>query len=282
MGVDMIHDATASVPQEAATLNTGWYVVQLTYDMPPSAWEALEDKQRLRAAAECESLLSSAAQDAPRRIVTYYTRGKAAFGILAMDPSAIRLEGFRRRLRAITPGTLFTPASALHSVTTTEGKAWTVENYRAELIGQGLDPSTTSFTEKINDFARIRREKLLSENEPDIPPYKNIMVMPLTHRRSSDDNWLALADEERQDIVVACLEEIGGKQLDARPFFTKTACLSNCDLVLHIWGRCPGDITAWWKQAMSTEYFARYLDLGPVTSGIVMSPREILELCGLV
>ena len=275
-------NSAASALQEATMLSSGWYVVHATYDVPPSAWSALRMEQRLDAAAECESLLLPNAPSAPRRLVTYYSRGEAAFGLLAMDPSAIRLEGLRRRLRAIGPGTLVAPASALHSVTSIERGGWSLENYRAELIKQGHDSSTTSFAQQITDYERIRSEKLRKANEPDIPSYLNIVVIPLTQRRSGDDNWLALADDERQAVVAACLHEIGVAQANVDPYFTRTVGLSACDLVLTVWGRRPGDIAAFLKQAMNTEYFARYLDAGPVTSGIVMSPREILELCGLV
>lgn len=265
----------------ASMLRSGWHVVHARFDLCRRRWRELTRDQQLQTVADYVGELQQP-DDAVQQLVSWYCRTDATLGIMAMDPSLLRLERLRSRLRSIGTGDLVVPGPVLLSTTSVDERLFSVELFRARLIQQGVDPGSKEFVQEVASFEYRRAERIKAATQPTAPSHRNMAVIPFSARRDGPHNWFTLSEDERTAIAVASFRVAGEARPDVTQLFTTARGLCSYDGVLTLWAARADELTAYLGVAMATEFFARYVDLGPVTSGIVMSPREILELCGLV
>jgi len=265
----------------AAGLRSGWHVVHAWFDLSIGQWRGLSAEQRRQAAEQFIVIIESSGR-AVQRLVTWLGRTDGMIGILAMDSSLLPIERVRCQLRAVGGGELVAAGPVLLSTTSVDERLFSTENLRSRLLREGVDPSSDRFAREVAEFERRRNEKLAAATQPAIPSSRNVAVVPFTCRRDGPDNWFALPEERRAQIMVASLRVAGKPHPEVSQVFTLARGLCSYDSVLTVWGERADDLAAYFSSVMATEYFARYVNLGPISSGIVMSPREILELCGLV
>jgi hydrogen peroxide-dependent heme synthase len=72
----------------------------------------------------------------------------------------------------------------------------TVKLYK-QLVGDGLQPNTPEWNDKVNDTLNRQREAMAPRLFPPIPPAKYICFYPMDRKRGEHKNWYTLPIEER-------------------------------------------------------------------------------------
>jgi peroxiredoxin len=273
-------------PQTGTTIETavepssGWHACHFFYSFDRSRLADLTAADRDRAAATFAAALDPAGPDAPRRLQTWLVSGhKADFGVMAMDPSPLAVDGVHQRLLAGPLGGAIRPTYSFVSLTEVSEYVPSVEQYAERLVAEGEVVDSPAYTAKVQGYAAREPAMRQARLEPELPPWPNVCFYPMNKKRKVGENWFTLPFAERSRLMAEHAKSgmtFGGR---VTQLITVSVGLDDWEWGVTLWARRPD----WLKEIVYTMRFdeasARYAEFGPFYTGIAASPAEILAHC---
>ncbi len=273
-------------PQTGTTIETavepssGWHVCHFFYRFDRDRLAALTAAERTAAAAGFAAALDPAGPDAPRRLQTWLVSGhKADFGVMAMDPSPLAVDGVHQRLLAGPLGGAIQPTYSFVSLTEVSEYVPTVEQYAERLLAEGEVEGSPAYTAKVQGYAAREPAMRQARLEPELPPWPNVCFYPMNKKRKVGENWFTLPFAERSRLMAEHAKSgmtFGGR---VTQLITVSVGLDDWEWGVTLWARRPDYLKEIVYTMRFDEASARYAEFGPFYTGIAASPAEILAHC---
>jgi hydrogen peroxide-dependent heme synthase len=261
-------------------LSQGWHVGHFFYRFSRGQLRSLGTSELSDGCREFAALLDPEASGAPTRMQTLVVSGhKADFGLIALDPDPLVVDGIHERLLACPLGSALVPAWSFISLTEVSEYVPTVERYGRELVAQGMDASGPEYETKLKQYTRrleiMRRQRL----RPDLPVWPAVCFYPMNKRRQPEANWFLLDFAERERLMGQHGEtgmKFAGK---VTQLVTVALGLDDWEWGVTLWGRNAEHLKDIVYRMRFDAASARYAEFGPFYAGYLASPLEILEHC---
>jgi chlorite dismutase len=259
---------------------SGWHVGHFFYCFSRGQLRSLGTSELSDGCREFAALLAPEAPGTPTRLQTLIVSGhKADFGLIALDPDPLVVDGIHERLLASPLGSALVPVWSFISLTEVSEYVPTLEHYGRELAAQGLDPGGSDYQTKLKQYGRrleiMRRQRL----RPDLPVWPAICFYPMNKRRESDANWFLLDFAERARLM-GQHGETGMKFAgNVTQLVTVALGLDDWEWGVTLWGRSAEHLKDIVYRMRFDEASARYAQFGPFYAGYLASPLKILEHC---
>jgi chlorite dismutase len=229
---------------------------------------------------EFRAVLESGSAGVPVRLQTIIVSGhKADFGVIALDPDPMVVNGIHQRLLSCPLGSALIPAWSFISLTEVSEYVPTVEQYAQELLAQGMSADGPDYRIKLKQFERrweiMRRQRLT----PDLPTWPAVCFYPMNKRRSVDANWFLLDFSERHGLMNQHGEtgmKFAGK---VTQLVTAAMGMDDWEWGVTLWARNPEFLKDIVYRMRFDEASARYAEFGSFYVGYLASPAEILAHC---
>jgi len=260
--------------------NHGWHVSHLFYRFDRLALMALSTAERAEVVAEFTNALDPARTDGPVRLQTWLVPGhKADFGVMAMDPSPLKVEDVHQRLRSGPLGRVIEPTWSFIGLTEVSEYVPTVEQYGDRLVDEGETRGSPTWQAKVNGYAAREDTMRRARLEPDFPPWPNACFYPMNKKRKVGENWFSLPFAERSRLMAEHGRTgmtFGGR---VSQLITVSVGLDDWEWGVTLWARRPDFLKEIVYTMRFDEASARYAEFGPFYTGYVSTPAEILAHC---
>jgi chlorite dismutase len=267
-------------PVDSIEPASGWHVAHLFYAFDRPRLESLSAGERAAVAAEFRRVLEPAAGDAPRRLQSWLVAGhKADFGVVAMDPSPLRVDAIHQRLRSGPLGTVVVPTWSFVGLTEVSEYVPTVEQYGQRLVEEGESPDSPADRAKVQGYAAREDAMRRARLEPDLPPWPNACFYPMNKSRVPGANWFTLPFAERSRLMAEHGRtgmSFGGR---VSQLITVSVGLDDWEWGVTLWARRPEFLKEIVYTMRFDEASAKYAEFGPFYTGFVATPEAILEHC---
>ncbi len=273
-------------PQTGTTIETavepssGWHVCHFFYRFDRDRLAALTAAERTAAAAGFAAALDPAGPDAPRRLQTWLVSGhKADFGVMAMDPSPLAVDGVHQRLLAGPLGGAILPSYSFVSLTEVSEYVPSVEQYAERLVAEGEVVDSPAYTAKVQGYAAREPAMRQARLQPELPPWPNVCFYPMNKKRKVGENWFTLPFAERSRLMAE--HATSGMAFAGRvsQVITVAVGLDDWEWGVTLWARRPDFLKEIVYAMRFDEASARYAEFGPFYTGYVMPAAEILRRC---
>ncbi len=269
-------------PDDTVSLepSKGWHVSHLFYSFDRGRMGAIPEATRVEGARHFVQSLDPTGPLAPRRLQTWIVPGqKADFGVMAMDPSPLRVEDVHQRLLAGPFGHLLVPAYSFIGLTEVSEYVPTVEQYAQRLLVEGEVDDSPSYKAKVQGYANREESMRKARIEPDLPPWPNACFYPMNKKRKVTENWFLLPIAERTRLMAEHGRTgmtFGGR---VTQLITVSVGLDDWEWGVTLWARRPDFLKEIVYKMRFDEASARYAEFGPFYTGYVASAAEILAHC---
>ena len=259
---------------------TGWHVSHLFYRFDRAKLAALSPQQRAEGIRLFHEALDPAGPLAPTRLQTWIVPGhKADFGVMAMDPAPLKVDGVHQRLLAGPLGQVIEPTYSFVGLTEVSEYVPTVEQFGERLIVEGETRDSPTWNAKVQGYAGREDHMRKARLEPELPPWPNACFYPMNKKRKVGENWFALPMAERSRLM----QEHGrtGMTFGGRvtQLITVSVGLDDWEWGVTLWARRPEFLKEIVYTMRFDEASARYAEFGPFYTGYVSTPAEILAHC---
>jgi chlorite dismutase len=270
----------ATAPVDSIEPASGWHVAHLFYAFDRPRLESLSAGERAAVAAEFRRVLDPAAGDAPRRLQSWLVAGhKADFGVVAMDPSPLRVDAVHQRLRSGPLGPVVVPTWSFVSLTEVSEYVPTVEQYGERLVAEGEVADSPAYRAKVQGYAAREDAMRRARLEPELPPWPNACFYPMNKSRVPGANWFTLPFAERMRLMAEHGRtgmSFGGR---VSQLITVSVGLDDWEWGVTLWARRPEFLKEIVYTMRFDEASAKYAEFGPFYTGFVAPPEEILAHC---
>ncbi|NBW95219.1 MAG: heme-dependent peroxidase [Planctomycetia bacterium] len=258
----------------------GWHVTHSFYSFDRGrlgklSVAGLEDVRRRFAA-----VLDPAASDAPRRLQAWIVAGhKADFGVVAMDPSPMVVEGVHQRLLSGGLGSVVVPTYSFVGLTEVSEYVPNVEQYAKRLVDEGESPDGAAYKAKVQGYAAREPAMRKARIEPDLPPWPNACFYPMNKKREVGENWFLLPFEDRSRLMAEHGRtgmSFGGR---VTQLITVSVGLDDWEWGVTLWARRPDFLKDIVYTMRFDEASARYAEFGPFYTGYAANAADILAHC---
>ncbi len=227
----------------------------------------------------CEAL-DPAGPLAPTRLQTWLVPGhKADFGVMAMDPSPLKVDDVHQRLLAGPLGQALEATYSFVGLTEVSEYVPTVEQFGERLIVEGETRDSPTWKAKVQGYAgredHMRRARL----EPELPPWPNACFYPMNKKRKVGENWFSLPFAERSRLMAEHGRTgmtFGGR---VTQLITVSVGLDDWEWGVTLWARRPEFLKEIVYTMRFDEASARYAEFGPFYTGYISTPAEVLAHC---
>ncbi|NDC62572.1 MAG: heme-dependent peroxidase [Planctomycetia bacterium] len=252
----------------------GWHVSHLFYAFDRARLAALSPAARAEGARHFVEGLDPAGGGAPRRLQTWIVPGhKADFGVMAMDPSPLRVEGVHQRLLAGPLGQALACTWSFIGLTEVSEYVPTVEQYAQRLVEEGEVADSPSYRAKVQGYA-AREESMRRARM-----WPNACFYPMNKKRDVGENWFTLPFAERSRLMAEHGRtgmSFGGR---VTQLITVSVGLDDWEWGVTLWARRPDFLKDIVYRMRFDEASARYAEFGPFYTGYVATAAEILAHC---
>ena len=270
----------AAAPVDSIEPASGWHVAHLFYAFDRPRLESLSAGERAAVAAEFRRVLDPAAGDAPRRLQSWVVAGhKADFGVVAMDPSPLRVDAVHQRLRSGPLGAVVVPTWSFVGLTEVSEYVPTVEQYGQRLVEEGESPDSPAYRAKVQGYAAREDAMRRARLEPELPPWPNACFYPMNKSRVPGANWFTLPFAERMRLMAEHGRtgmSFGGR---VSQLITVSVGLDDWEWGVTLWARRPEFLKEIVYTMRFDEASAKYAEFGPFYTGFVATPEAILAHC---
>jgi chlorite dismutase len=251
------------------------------FDRPLLA--ALSAEARAEGRRHFVEALDPAGAEAPTRLQTWLVPGhKADFGVMAMDPSPLRVEAVHQRLLAGPLGRAIVPAWSFVGLTEVSEYVPTVEQYGNRLVEEGETRDSPTWQAKVQGYAAREDSMRRARLEPELPPWPNACFYPMNKKRKVGENWFSLPFAERSRLMAEHGRTgmtFGGR---VTQLITVSVGLDDWEWGVTLWARRPEFLKEIVYTMRFDEASARYAEFGPFYTGYVHAAADILDLCRIV
>ena len=262
----------------------GWHVSHLFYRFDRARLAALSATLSPEAFAEGIRLfgeaLDPAGPQAPLRLQTWLVPGhKADFGVMAMDPSPLKVDDVHQRLLAGPLGQAIEPTYSFVGLTEVREYVPTLEQFGERLIVEGETRDSPTWKAKVQGYAAREDHMRRARLEPELPPWPNACFYPMNKKRKVGENWFALPWAERSRLMAEHGRTgmtFGGR---VTQLITVSVGLDDWEWGVTLWARRPEFLKEIVYTMRFDEASARYAEFGPFYTGYISTPAEILAHC---
>jgi chlorite dismutase len=258
----------------------GWHVTHIFYAFDRARLAGLSPAARAEGIRQFSAALDPAAATAPRRLQSWIVPGhKADFGVMAMDPSPMRVDDVHQRLLAGPLGEVLVPTYSFVSLTEVSEYVPTVEQYAQRLIEEGESADSPAYKAKVQGYAAREDSMRKARIEPELPPWPNACFYPMNKKREVGENWFTLPFAERSKLMAEHGRtgmSFGGR---VTQLITVSVGLDDWEWGVTLWARRPDFLKDIVYKMRFDEASARYAEFGPFYTGYVATAAEILAHC---
>jgi peroxiredoxin len=259
---------------------TGWHVTHSFYTFDHDRLARLTPAEIAAGRAAWCAALDPASPDAPTRLQTWLVPGhKADFGVVAMDPSPLRVDAVHQALLAGPLGRVLVPTYSFVGLTEVSEYVPTVEQYGDRLVVEGEVRDSPTWKAKVQGYAAREDAMRRGRLEPEVPPWPNACFYPMNKKREVGENWFALPFAERSRLMAEHGRtgmSFGGR---VSQLITVSVGLDDWEWGVTLWARRPEYLKEIVYTMRFDEASARYAEFGPFYTGYAASPDAILRHC---
>jgi hydrogen peroxide-dependent heme synthase len=278
------HPGQHAAQQPSSEVSTspaqGWHVSHLFYRFDRARLAALSPEVRAEGIRLFCEALDPAGPLAPTRLQTWLVPGhKADFGVMAMDPSPLKVDDVHQRLLAGPLGQALEATYSFVGLTEVSEYVPTVEQFGERLIVEGETRDSPTWKAKVQGYAgredHMRRARL----EPELPPWPNACFYPMNKKRKVGENWFSLPFAERSRLMAEHGRTgmtFGGR---VTQLITVSVGLDDWEWGVTLWARRPEFLKEIVYTMRFDEASARYAEFGPFYTGYISTPAEVLAHC---
>jgi chlorite dismutase len=261
----------------------GWHVSHLFYRFDRARLASLPPEARAEGIRLFGEALDPTGPQAPLRLQTWLVPGhKADFGVMAMDPSPLRVDDVHQRLLAGPLGPAIEPTYSFVGLTEVSEYVPTVEQFGERLIVEGETRDSPTWKAKVQGYAAREDHMRRARLEPELPPWPNACFYPMNKKRKVGENWFSLPFAERSRLMAEHGRTgmtFGGR---VTQLITVSVGLDDWEWGVTLWARRPEFLKEIVYTMRFDEASARYAEFGPFYTGYVGTPAEILAHCHVV
>jgi chlorite dismutase len=258
----------------------GWHVSHLFYRFDRARLAALSPEARAEGMRLFCEALDPTGPRAPLRLQTWLVPGhKADFGVMAMDPSPLKVDDVHQRLLAGPIGQAIEPTYSFVGLTEVSEYVPTVEQFGERLIVEGETRDSPTWKAKVQGYAGREDHMRKARLEPELPPWPNACFYPMNTKRKVGENWFSLPFAERSRLMAEHGRTgmtFGGR---VTQLITVSVGLDDWEWGVTLWARRPEFLKEIVYTMRFDEASARYAEFGPFYTGYVSTPAEILAHC---
>ena len=275
------HHAGQQASSEVSTSPAqGWHVSHLFYRFDRARLAALTPEARAEGMRLFCEALDPAGPRAPLRLQTWLVPGhKADFGLMAMDPSPLKVDDVHQRLLAGPLGQAIEPTYSFVGLTEVSEYVPTVEQFGERLIVEGETRDSPTWKAKVQGYASREDHMRRARLEPELPPWPNACFYPMNKKRKVGENWFSLPFAERSRLMAEHGRTgmtFGGR---VSQLITVSVGLDDWEWGVTLWARRPEFLKEIVYTMRFDEASARYAEFGPFYTGYISTPAEILAHC---
>lgn len=179
----------------------GLFVVHLFLNMNMGAWNQLPREKQQDGLRHFERLLKQFNESPQHQAKVILMGGKADLGLMLLGPDRAILLQLERNLLMALGNDVLQRSYSYFSMTETSEYTTTEDEYRAELLGQGLEANSEAFQKEL----AVRLERLRSYSYdrlyPRLPDWRFFCFYPMSKRRVVGQNWYELSFDERKVLM---------------------------------------------------------------------------------
>ena len=258
----------------------GWHVSHLFYRFDRARLAALPPAMRAEGIRLFCEALDPAGLLAPTRLQTWLVPGhKADFGVMAMDPSPLKVDDVHQRLLAGPLGQAIEPTYSFVGLTEVSEYVPTVEQFGQRLIVEGETRDSPTWQAKVQGYAAREDHMRRARLEPELPPWPNACFYPMNKKRKVGENWFSLPFAERSRLMAEHGRTgmtFGGR---VTQLITVSVGLDDWEWGVTLWARRPEFLKEIVYTMRFDEASARYAEFGPFYTGYISTPAEVLAHC---
>ena len=258
----------------------GWHVSHLFYRFDRARLADLAPEARVEGVRAFSQALDPTGPLAPTRLQTWLVPGhKADFGVMAMDPSPLKVDDVHQRLLAGPLGQAIEPTYSFVGLTEVSEYVPTVEQFGERLIAEGETRDSPTWKAKVQGYAAREDHMRRARLEPELPPWPNACFYPMNKKRKVGENWFSLPFAERSRLMAEHGRTgmtFGGR---VTQLITVSVGLDDWEWGVTLWARRPEFLKEIVYTMRFDEASARYAEFGPFYTGYVSTPGEILAHC---
>ena len=275
------HQAGQQASSEVSTSpEKGWHVSHLFYRFDRTRLASLSPEARLEGMRLFRESLDPTDSRAPLRLQTWLVPGhKADFGVMAMDPSPLKVDDVHQRLLSGPLGPAIEPTYSFVGLTEVSEYVPTVEQFGERLIVEGETRDSPTWKAKVQGYAAREDHMRKARLEPELPPWPNACFYPMNKKRKVGENWFSLPFAERSRLMAEHGRTgmtFGGR---VTQLITVSVGLDDWEWGVTLWARRPEFLKEIVYTMRFDEASARYAEFGPFYTGYVSTPAEILAHC---
>ena len=258
----------------------GWHCSHYFYRFDRARLRSLGPSELSDGCAGFAAVLDPEGPLAPTRLQSFLVSGhKADFGLLAMDPNPLVIDGLHQRLMAGPLGSALAPVWSYVSITEVSEYVPTIEQYGRRLVQEGLAVESEEYQSKLKQYERrweiMRRQRLT----PDLPAWPAVCFYPMNKKRAAEENWFRLDFHERERLMSEHGEsgmKFAGK---VTQLVTVGIGLDDWEWGVTLWARNPQFLAQIVYRMRFDEASARFGEFGPFYAGYLAPAAEILRHC---
>jgi chlorite dismutase len=267
-------------PEISLQPTAGWHCSHYFYGFNRARLRNLGPSELSDGIAEFMAALDPDSPSAPARLQTFVVSGhKADFGLVALDPNPLVLDGLHQRLVGGALGSAVVPAWSYVSMTEVSEYVPTAEQYGWRLVAEGVPAGTEEYQRKLKQYERrleiMRRQRLT----PDLPTWPAICFYPMNKRRAAGENWFRLDFSERERLMAEHGESGMAFAGKVTQLVTVGIGLDDWEWGVTLWARNPEFLPEIVYRMRFDEASARFGEFGPFFSGYLAPAAEILRHC---
>ncbi|MEI8071432.1 MAG: hydrogen peroxide-dependent heme synthase [Planctomycetota bacterium] len=263
--------------------SSGWHVSHLFYAFDRARLAALSPATRGEGARLLAEALDPLGPQAPLRLQTWIVPGqKADFGIMAMDPSPLRVESVHQRLLSGPLGQTLIPTYSFIGLTEVSEYVPNTEQYGQRLLEEGEIADSPSYRAKVQGYASREGMMRKARIEPDLPPWPNACFYPMNKKREVGENWFTLPFSERSRLMAEHGRTgmtFGGR---VTQLITVSVGLDDWEWGVTLWARRPDFLKEIVYKMRFDEASARYAQFGPFYTGYVATAEQVISHCQIL
>ena len=274
------HPGQQSAGEVSTSPAQGWHVSHLFYRFDRARLAGLSPQERAEGVRAFQEALDPAGPSAPIRLQTWLVPGhKADFGVMAMDPSPLKVDDVHQRLLAGPLGQAIEPTYSFVGLTEVSEYVPTVEQFGERLVAEGETRDSPTWKAKVQGYAAREDHMRRARLEPELPPWPNACFYPMNKKREVGENWFSLPFAERSRLMAEHGRtgmSFGGR---VSQLITVSVGLDDWEWGVTLWARHPDFLKEIVYTMRFDEASARYAEFGPFYTGYVADAARILDHC---
>jgi peroxiredoxin len=269
--------AHAAPPPNTVVPEHGWHCGHYFYRFRRDLLSDLDGTDEFIAALE------PAEGDRPERLQAYIISGhKADFALMVMDPDPLKVDAIHQAVMSGPLGPAIEPTWSFVSLTEISEYVPSVEQFRENLIVEGVAAGSPELEEKVASYAARLPMMNHQRLTPEFPEWPAACFYPMNKSRVVGANWFTTPFSHRRELMAEHARSGIAFAGRVSQVITVGVGLDDWEWMVTLWARNPQYLKDIVYKMRFDEASAAYAEFGPFYTGYRASAEEILRHCRLV